>query len=131
MGRPAVILVDHGPETAGDLPDYSALSAQGIQTVLEIRVPAVGLRSLGHPIGNPDFQFAMLVQVRAVDAATGRELFRGELPRLGAVLKFGEWGANDGQRFREEVQRATENAAWVIVDDLFCAGAEGAACPRR
>ncbi len=128
MGRPAVILVDHGPDTADGFPDYSTLAAQGIQTVLELRVPAVGLRSLGRPVGNPGLQFAMLVRVRAVDAVTGRELFRGELPRLGAVLKFGEWGASDGQRFREEARRATESAAWVIVDALFCAGA---ACPGR
>jgi hypothetical protein len=130
-GRPAAILPGDGPGTATDLPDGAEPAAANVQTVLEVSVPAVGLRDVGPTVGNPDFQFAMVVRVRVTDAVTGRELFRGRLPHVGAVTKFGDWGADDARRFREEIRRAADAVAWEIVDDLFCAGAAGAACPSR
>ena len=130
-GRPvAVVDAPGGPPSAGGA-EGEGPAGDRVRTVIELSVPAIGLRAGAHPVGNPAFQFVMVVRVRVTDSVAGSELFQGQLPYLGATAKFGEWGADDGRRFRVEAQRGIDRTAATIVEELFCVGADGSVCPGR
>lgn len=100
--------------------DSRSLADQGVQTVLELEIPAVRLEDNGSSIGNPALDMIMSMRFRVVDVATGNELMRSErscCPIGGG--KFFSLAEHDAKRFRELLDRAVEVSAEVVMKGMF------------
>ncbi len=111
-----ILLDDWGPTVPGEGVDYSSLTIEGVNTILEISVERLGL--LGEGI-NPPLPLVMSTRARLVKANDGTELYAGTWVYQSRTRKFVEWAANDAQPFREEVDRASQSLATEIGDVLF------------
>ncbi len=127
-GRALVSIAEAGPTDAEERPDYRPLAERGIATVVEVSVPVVGFRPVGSVVGNPSLQLVTVGRLRLVSVADGGELARRAFTYQGGTYKFAEWAAGDAERFRAEIERATEQLAWTLVKALFCADPSAAAC---
>jgi len=102
----------------GERIDYQALASTGIDTVLEVSVPRVGLA--GQPGINPPVSLFMTARARLVRTADGAEMYAEKFDyHGGGASKFLEWAADDGQMFRQEVDRGTRSLADDIVRLVF------------
>src|SRR5882724_10113595 len=113
------VAVDDQQRSAnGERIDYQALASTGIDTVLEVSVPRVGLA--GQFGINPPVSLFMTARARLVRTADGAEMYAEKFDyRGGGASKFLEWAADDSQLFREEVARGTRSLADDIVQLLF------------
>src|SRR5882724_3122297 len=97
--------------------DYQALASTGIDTVLEVSVPRLGL--VGQFGINPPVSLFMTARARLVRTADGAEMYAEKFDyHGGGASKFLEWAADDGQMFRQEVDRGTRSLADDIVRRL-------------
>lgn len=108
------------PATGEERVDYRSLVSEGIDTILEVGVSALGLEG---PFGVN----VLVVEAcaRLIRTADGAQLYA--LPPEGAhpllfisrARKFVEWGAEDARPFREELDRGLRTLAEKMVEDLF------------
>ncbi len=102
---------------------YRTLATEGIDTVLEVSVRAIGF--VGPSEVNPPLSLIVEACSRLVRVADGMELHA--LPPAGSVAlafatpahKFIEWGAADARMFREALGRAYPALAETVVEELF------------
>jgi hypothetical protein len=112
-----VDLDGQGPETPERKADYSSLANKGIDTVLEITVPAFGL--VGIKGINPPLAFFMTLQTRLVRTKDGAVLYEQKLQYRDAQRTFTAWAANDAKPFRDEFARSYQSLAEKVVEEIF------------
>ncbi len=102
----------------GGGPRYSALADKGITTVLEVGVSQIALvgTAIGH---NPPMALVVNADVKLIRAKDGEVFYTLSLADWGSAREFLAWGANDGQYFRDEMTRMSQNLANVILGKVF------------
>lgn len=124
---PFVLLEVEGPDALDKEVLYDSLAGQGIDTVLEMSVRKCDLRAAKYlrELGtdkriDPDLRLLMAVGIRLIRITDGNVLwshifiYEYESP----LRCFREWGVNNGQPFREELDRALEYLSLEIVKAL-------------
>ena len=89
---------------------------KGIDTVLEIGVERLGLAGSGI---NPPLTLVMNSRARLIRVSDGAELYLNTLVYHSRKRKLRDWGADNAQPFREEVDRAYQGLAERFVEYLF------------
>jgi hypothetical protein len=112
-----VDLDGQGPETPEGKVDYSSLANGGIDTVLEISVPAFGL--VGTKGINPPLAFFMSLQTRLVRTKDGAVLYEQKLEYRNAQRTFTAWAAKNAEPFRVEFNRCYQSLAEKVVEEIF------------
>jgi hypothetical protein len=97
--------------------NYQALSAQGIETALEIVVFTTRLRP-GDGF-NPSMRLEASVHVHLTRAADGVTLYSAAFDYGGSSRKFVDWAAENGKLLRTEIQDCSRQFAHRIVEHLF------------
>src|SRR5437867_8687883 len=109
---------DRQTSAAGERIDYGALVSTDIDTVLEVSVPRIGL--VAQSGINPPVSLFMTARARLIRTADRAELYAEKFDyRGGAAYKFLEWAADEGQVFRQEVDRGARILAEDIVGLVF------------
>lgn len=117
-GKSVRALADEGPRQDETTPDYRALAAQGIDTILEVGVTRVGLAGGGG--ADPELVLFLEASARLVRTLDNEEIYAHEdFVYLSEQLKFSLWGVDDSQPVREALQRAYPALAGQIVDTIF------------
>jgi len=112
-----VDLDGQGPETPESKMEYNFLTNRGINTVLEIAVPAFGL--IGEKGINPPLAFFMTLQTRLVRTTDGSVLYEQKLEYRRGRRTFTTWTANDAKPFRDEFHRCYQSLAEKVVEEVF------------
>ncbi len=97
--------------------DYTSLAANGVDSVLELRVDQMGL--LGPDRMNPPLQFWAQVRVRVISTGRNQELFRDYFEYRGSPYRFVAWAAEAGRLFRAEYQRCVCSVGEEIVGHVL------------
>lgn len=102
--------------------DYSALSEQGLDTLLELRVARM---SLGKKPGvNPLLHLRIAARLRLIDLHSGQELFAREFTyRSSEKLEFLQWAARDARPVRAAAGEGFRRLASDMAAALFTAPA--------
>ena len=113
------VAVDDEDRHANGQPiDYQALASTGVDTVLEVSVPRIGLA--GESGINPPISLLMNARARLVRTADGIEMYADKFDYRGdGASKFLEWAADEAQMFRQEIERGTRTLAEDIVRLVF------------
>jgi len=105
------------------LAEHDPLASEGIDTILEVSVPALGLAG---PVGvNPPVAVVVEACAKLIRIGDGAELYALPPKDAHPLLfvspgrRFVEWAAEDARLFREELDRAYRTLAEKIVDELF------------
>ncbi len=121
-GHRFVSLAEH-PAASPEPVDYRSPASEGVDTILEVSVPVLGLVG---PVGvNPPLQLVVQACARLIRTADGTTLYTlppvatHPLAYASPGRKFVEWGAEDARLFREELDRAYQTLAEKIVEELF------------
>jgi hypothetical protein len=122
--------------------DYAALSAEGVDTVLEVQLERLQLKrtSSGRSTYGPSvisieglinapLEFTIVARVRVLRASDGVVLYKTAFDYRTASQKFTDWGRDGAAQFRDERDRALESIAREIVRDIF--GPEPAREPEQ
>ena len=113
-----VAVDDHQTSAAGERIDYGALVSTDIDTVLEVSVPRIGL--VAQSGINPPVSLFMTAGAKLIRTADGAEVYAEKFEYHGRdAYKFLEWAADEGQVFRQEVDRGARRLAEDIVRLLF------------
>ena len=95
-------LHDAGRTVIDELIGYGALADEGIEAVVEISVPTIGLAGEGSI--HPPLWFFMTASARVIRTADGAELYKEKFEyRGGSLYKFVEWGAEEAKAFRQAI----------------------------
>lgn len=120
-----------GPTRAATSPDYAALRAAGVDTVLEVAITEIGFESCGPEFVRrlssacPDDQGRRMVDLylsaraRLVRVADGEELFLRRLRYKSALREIPLWVARDGQLLAEEFAHAYRELAERVRDEAL------------
>jgi hypothetical protein len=113
---PFVLLEVQGPNVLDEEVTYDSLSDKGIDTILEIGLRKCELWGAKDSI-NPHLYFLMAAGIRLIRITDGHVLFSRNFvyDYRNVPTKFSEWGANNAQPFREELDRAFDYLALEIV----------------
>ena len=104
----------------GTTKDYSALRAQGLDTLLELRVARMNLGK--KPGVNPPLHLRIAARVRLIDLHSGKELFGREFTyRSSEKLEFLQWAARDARPVRAAVSEGYQRLASDMAATLFTA----------
>ncbi|MGH7404737.1 MAG: hypothetical protein ACREJA_02515 [Candidatus Methylomirabilales bacterium] len=115
--RQTFVPVEHrGPTILNEEVSYSFLTAEAIDTILEVGVTRFGLEGEGI---NPLLPLVISTRARLVRVDDGAELYTREWVYRSRKRKFVEWAANNAQPLRDELDRAHQSLAEQIVDELF------------
>jgi len=112
-----VDLEEQGPETPERKMDYNFLANRGINTVLEITVPAFGL--IGEKGINPPLTFFMTLRTKLVRTTDGSVLYEQKLIYRREGQTSTAWTANGGKPFRDEFHRCCQSLAEKVVEEVF------------
>lgn len=115
--RRFVLLPELGPDSPGEEVPYPSLASEGIDTVLEVSVPSLGLA--GEWTVNPPLTLVLAVRSRLIRVADGTVLDAHALAYRSEQRVLSEWGANNAQPFHDALDRAYQSLAEKIVEDLF------------
>lgn len=115
--HPLVLLTDPSPTTRDEEISYSSLTREGIDTVLEVSVPTLGLA--GKWGVNPPLVLVMAVRTRLISVVDDAVLYDSTLEYGGRKLTFTEWAVDEARPFREELGHAYQSLAEKIVEELF------------
>ena len=98
--------------------EFSALRAQGLDTLLELRVARL---SLGRKPGvNPPLHLRIAARVRLIDLHSGEELFGREFTyRSSKGMEFLQWAARDARPLRAAVAEGFLRLAREMATTLF------------
>jgi len=120
-----VDLEGQGPETPESKVDYNFLANRGINTVLEITVPAFGLigRGVNLPlcggIVNPPLAFSMTLQTKLVRTTDGSVLYEQKLQYIRGYRTFTNWAANNAKPFIDEFHCSYQSLSEKVVEEVF------------
>jgi hypothetical protein len=96
---------------------YRSLVSEGIDTILEINVPIVGLG--GEPGINPPLAVVMTVRTRLVRVGDVAPIYEATFEYKASARTFTEWAVNNAQPFRDGLDHAYQSLAEKIVEELF------------
>jgi len=105
-----------GPETPESEVDYNFLANRGINTVLEITVPAFGL--IGRGIDSP-LAFFMTLQTKLVRTTDGSVLYERKLEYIRGHRTFTNWAANNAKPFIDEFHCCYQSLSEKVVEEVF------------
>lgn len=105
-----------GPGTQGEEVTYDVSSYQDIDTILEVGVGWCRLFGLQNKDVNPDLLLYMGGTIRFISAKDGKVLYSREIAHTGNTHKFLDWGADNAQLFKEEMERAFPSLAGKIIE---------------
>lgn len=105
-----------GPTASDEKVSYRSLASDGIDTILEVSIPGVGIPGSGI---NPPIPLVMSARARLIRVADDAEIHARTWSYRGRTRKFADWAVNDAQPLREELDRAYQALAEAIVDELF------------
>ena len=112
-----VVLLDEGPTSRGEGNSYRALESKGIDSVLEISMMFLELN--GKEAVNPPLALSVTVEVRIIAVPHDFVVYHVPFSYKSQSRFYNEWAMNDAQPIREELDRAYQNLAEQIVDELF------------
>lgn len=112
-----VILPDKGPAGAGEKVSYGSLADTGIDTVVEVAVTDIGVN--GPWDVNPPLNFIMKAQVRVVRTSVDQEYYAAEYEYNRGERTFSGWAADNAVPFLMELDRAYQDIAEKVVEELF------------
>jgi hypothetical protein len=116
-GYQFLVIEDQGPIDINDEPTYVSLTGKGIDVILETNVWSYGL--WGQEGINPPLHFFVNVSARLIRVRDGKVLYSRNLRRESVGRKFIDWGANNAQPFREELDFCCHSLAKQIIKDIF------------
>ncbi len=118
------VLADRGPSAAGEQPDYSPLSQDSIQTVLEIVVESVILQGRFDlfPDTNPKLRLVVTVNRRLVRTVDNLEIDAKRSTCYGKRGQTLEEWVGDPEGFRNELNQAYADVAEMTVRELLLRG---------
>ncbi len=113
---PFVLLEVQGPKALDEETTYGSLPRKDVDTILEISVRKCELRGLEDSI-DPYLGLLMTVDIRLISIPDGHVIYTCNFVNDNwfTALKFSEWGINNAQPFREELDRAFPYIATEIV----------------
>ncbi len=112
-----VVLEGHDSTSLDEEVSYRSLAREGVNTILEISVPIVGLSG---PAGiNPPLTVVMTVRTRLVQVGDATPIHEATLEYRARTRTFTEWAVNSAQPFRDELDHAYQTLAEKIVEELF------------
>ena len=111
-----VDLDGQGPETPESKVDYNFLANRGVNTVLEITVPAFGL--IGGGI-DPPLAFFMILQTKLVRTTDGSVLYEQKLEYIRGHRTFTNWAANNAKPFIDEFHCCYQSLSEKVVEEVF------------
>lgn len=111
------IIEDQDPDAPDKEVNYRFLANKGIDTVLEITVPAFGL--VGMKEINPPLNFFMTMHTKLVSTSNNVVLYERDFIYRSGYRKFTEWAANNAQPFVESFEHAYQSLAEKIVEEIF------------
>ncbi len=114
---PLVPIEGQGPKALDEKVTYDTLSDNNIDTVLEMSVRKCDLQGIKGGI-NPPLHLVMAVGIRLIQIKDGYVLCNLIYEYESNPRKFLEWGANNAQAFREELDRAFQYFAMEILRAL-------------
>ncbi|MGH7406645.1 MAG: hypothetical protein ACREKF_01360 [Candidatus Methylomirabilales bacterium] len=114
--RSFVPLPDRGPTASAEEVSYRSLASEGIDTILEISIPGLGIPGGGI---NPPLRLVVSARARLIRVADDAEIHARTWLFKGRTRKFADWAVNDAQPLRDELDRAYQGLAEAMVDELF------------
>ncbi len=116
---PFVLLGVQGPKALDEETTYGSLPEKDIDTILEMSVRKCELCGLEGRI-DPPLRLLMAVDIRLIRISDGQVIYDCYFVYdYGATsLKFSDWGMNNAQPFREELDGAFKYLATEIVKTL-------------
>lgn len=114
-----VPLRDPAPTQPYERVNYESLGEKGIDTVLEISVPKLGLMEFSDHLGRPDAMLVMSALARLIRVEDGEELYARTWEYGGASHTPTQWAANNAKLLREELDGALQTLAEWIANELF------------
>jgi hypothetical protein len=122
------VIHDHVLQTARDRlghPVVSLRETRDVDTILEVSMPSVRLVGASALDIDPPLHLVVLACPRLVRRKDDLQLYPTESTTPSAVVhmsaprKFLDWGSEDARLFREEMERAYQNLAEKVVEDMF------------
>ena len=118
---PLVLIEEQGPKALDEEVIYSSLSDKDIDTILEISVRKCDLYGKKGEI-DPHLRLLMAVGTRLIQLKDGKVLYNHNFiygyEYESGFHKFSEWGVNNAQPFREELDRAFQYLAMEVMRAL-------------
>ena len=97
--------------------DHSSLRDRGIDTVLELSVPILGLR--GEWTVNPPVTTFLSIRTRLIRTENSTVVYDSTVLCVGGTQRFTEWAANNAETFRAELTRCYQSLGSKIVEEVF------------
>jgi hypothetical protein len=98
--------------------DYRYLHDKGIDSTLEVGALEVAL--VGSYGGDPDLQLFVVARTRLIRTLNNEVIFAHDtLKTQSKKHRFSEWGANDAELLRRELDQSLQRIARRIVDEVF------------
>lgn len=123
-GCRAVRLPDELSAPSGDSARYGSLSDKGIDTVLEISVPGMGLEGTGGG-RSPNLVFFIQTRIRLIRVADGIDLGAPGMDYRGEPHPFPDWAAHTSTMLEEEYEIAVRRTGERIATEVLCPPAAG------
>jgi hypothetical protein len=117
VNRDLIVFEKQGPAVLDQEVSYASLTGKGIDSILEITVRKYGL--WGEKGINPLLSFFMTVSTRLIRVKDDVVLYSRTFRYEGNSAKYVDWGANNAQPFREEVDRCCRSLSEQIVESLL------------
>jgi hypothetical protein len=111
-----VSLKEDGPTATDQKVDYSKLSRDGIDTVLEVGVVEIGFQGEGV---DPALQLFITVRTRLIRVEDGKILYDRTQKRYGQIGTLAYWETNNCQPFRDALEWHYRHLAVELVEALF------------
>jgi len=111
-----ISLKEDGPTATDQKVDYSKLSRDGIDTVLEVGVVEIGFQGEGV---DPALQLFITVRTRLIRVEDGKILYDRTQKRYGQIGTLAYWETNNCQPFRDALEWHYRQLAVELVEALF------------
>lgn len=118
-GPPLVLLPEQLEKPGGGKPDYHALVAAHIDSVLEVELTRVGTKVRGGAGTNPPLILFMQAHAQLVRTRDGARLYSADYVYGQAGPDILGWSANDARKFRAALENGYRALGTRIYDDVF------------
>jgi hypothetical protein len=96
---------------------YTALRAEGFDTVLELSVLEMGLR--GGDSADPPLQYFMEARARLIRTKDSTVLFEKVFYYSAGSMTFGQWGEENAREFVKEISNSIVTITGQILQEVF------------
>lgn len=112
-----MLFTEQGPTSPYENVSYPPLETEGIDTILEMSVLTVGLTGQGDR--DVPLAFFVTARTRLIRVMDEAEFHTRTWTYTSGTRQLTEWAAENAQPFREEMDRACQNLAEMIVRELL------------